>query len=160
MLTWVMGCGASNDKEPKTAADTPKQVEEVDRDTSTEAAENVPEDDEAATDEPKSELGDDLPPPVPETWEPNMRDCEDLADVYEQLLRKREMAKLEKSHLSDKQKKKAMPGLERTVEQGKNNWMSACEKIVGTIQVRENWQCAEKAKDLDEFNDCMNGKKK
>lgn len=92
----------------------------------------------------------------PESWQPARSDCEILASRYERLLHKREMDALEQKKLAPKIKEAARADVERVVREGAENWMSACEQIVGSTQPRQYWDCARHAKSVDEFHSCMN----
>jgi hypothetical protein len=98
------------------------------------------------------------PEPVPEDWTAAHADCVELGAQYESLLRQVELDKLEKRKLSDKQKQASMKTVEMTVKQGASSWLTACEEIVGKIQVRARWRCAAKATNIERFNGCMDGK--
>jgi hypothetical protein len=150
-VAFLVACGGSQQK-PETPEPEP-MVEE---------SEPMPEEpseepEEAPPSGPVSEMGD-RPPPVPEAWEPSQADCDDLGAKYEGLLLAVEMEKLEKRNLKPKQKEAAEKNVRITAKQGAQNWLQACQEIVGSVQFKPRWDCAFKALTLDRFNGCMKGK--
>lgn len=86
------------------------------------------------------------------------RDCDTLTANYEKLLRRDEVAKLEKKKLPKKVYERAKEQVEEVVVQGTASWRNQCGGIVGTIQVRSRIKCAEKADTIERFDGCMDGK--
>lgn len=152
MLT---ACGGSQ-PEPKAAEPDPfAEVDEM-----YEVVEEEPEEStepRSSSSGPVSEMGDRAPP-IPEAWELHQRDCDALSVKYEKLLLDVEMEKLEKRNLKDKQRATAEKNVQATAKEGARNWLQACEDIVGTVQVKSRWDCADKATTLDRFKGCMDGK--
>lgn len=98
------------------------------------------------------------PPPVPEAFEINYRDCSELHAKYENLLRQDEMEKLENKKLPAKVQQTALEEVEKIIKEGADQWLKQCHGIVGTVQVRSRWQCAHDATDLEGFNGCVDEK--
>ena len=147
----LLACGGTQEK-PETPEPEP-MVEDV-------QSEPDPEDidtPQPAPTEPVSEMGD-RPPPIPEAWEPRQSDCDELAEKYEELLLAVEMEKLEKRKLQEKYRASAEKNVQSTAKKGAQNWLDACQEIVGTVQSKPRWDCAFKASTLDRFNGCMDGK--
>ncbi|HNS96371.1 MAG TPA: hypothetical protein PKL73_05410 [Polyangiaceae bacterium] len=148
----LVGCGGGK-PEPSTPAST------SDYDEMATESESEPEETSASSHSsaPVSEMGE-RPPPIPEAWELHQRDCDALGAKYEQLLLAVELEKLEARKLNEKQRGAAEQNVRGTAKQGAENWMRACEGIVGTVQVKSRWDCAYRANTLDRFKGCMDGK--
>ena len=99
-----------------------------------------------------------LPPPVPDDYEITPADCEALGNMYRELLRKKEMEKLEAKKLPPKMKPSAEAQVEKVVEQGHERWAKACDSIVNKVRNRNWLVCAQNAKDIDRFDGCWEGK--
>ncbi len=153
-LASLVACGGSQ-PEPKAAE--PDPFEEVDQMYEVVDEEPGESTQPRSTSGPVSEMGDRAPP-IPEAWELHQRDCDALSVKYEKLLLDVEMEKLEKRNLKDKQRATAEKNVQATAKEGARNWLQACGDIVGTIQVKERWDCAHKATTLDRFKGCMDGK--
>ena len=152
-LVFVMACGGSQDK-----PDTPKPEPEPMADAPEPEPEPEPaEPEDSSPPERVSEMGD-RPPPVPESWEPKMRHCEELAEKYEELLLADEMEKLEKRKLAEKHRPSAEKNVRNAAKKGADNWLQACKDIVGTVQHKPRWDCALQASSIERFNGCMDGK--
>lgn len=122
--------------------------------------------------EPGDEPGDDTPskaapitttgaaPPIgsPNEYEITQHDCNLLSKKYEDLLRKDEMAKLDKKGFKPKMYEQAKKQIDKIVQEGYDNYRQQCDGIVGTVQVRSRLKCSLDAKELERFNGCADGK--
>ncbi len=159
-ISLLMACGGGQQK-PETPEDEPMFDEStLDEQLSTDEQPSIDDEEskaEHASTGPVSEFGD-RPPPIPEDWELKQRDCDELVKKYEQLLLVVEMEKLEKRKLQPKYRPAAEKNVRKTAKTGAQNWMQACQDIVGTIQSKERWECAYQAGTLDRFTGCLDGK--
>jgi hypothetical protein len=111
----------------------------------------------AGEDGPKVE-----PSPKPavreQDYEITYTDCEALAQAYAGAWEHDEMEKLNKKGLPEKQFQAAQEQLQSGKQHMLDNWLSECQKTVGTAYLYKNLQCATKARTLQRFNDCWEGK--
>ncbi len=91
-------------------------------------------------------------------YEITYNDCEALAEAYGGAWEHDEMEKLNKKGLPEKQFQGAQAELEAGKQHMQENWLSECQKTVGTAYLYKNLQCATKARTLQRFNDCWEGK--
>lgn len=154
----VAGCGGSQSS-PKTAQSESEDSFIDPAGESSEAEESPYEASSSreSSDTRVSEMGE-MAPPVPEAWELRPSVCQDLRSSYESLMLQDEMAKVEKRNPTEKQRKSMESNAHNVSKQGADNWYRACQDIVGTIQVRERWDCAGKATTLERFKGCIDGK--
>ncbi len=154
LLLVIAACGASKAK-PETPPSN--DVESP----GSEESEAMPEDDPAEPKSSKKAAGagaGNSQAYVPMDWQVGRADCEAMAHKYRALIRKVEMEKLEKQKVTAKVRPQAEKNVEQAVEKGVSNWLTACQEIVGTTQVRGRWDCAYKADSVDRFKGCMDGK--
>lgn len=156
----VGGCGGSQSS-PKTA-ESEESVDDPATEPAAQSSEAETSPYEASSsressDGRVSEMGE-MAPPVPEAWELGPSVCQDLRSSYESLMLEDEMAKVEKRNPTQKQRKSMENNAHNVSKQGADNWYRACQDIVGTIQVRERWDCAGKATTLERFKGCIDGK--
>jgi hypothetical protein len=85
-------------------------------------------------------------------------DCKVLARTYRNAWYHDEIEKLNSRKLPEKHFKKAEANVEQAANDGGENWLQACNTTVGSPQLRSRLKCASRAKTLQRFNDCMDGK--
>ena len=113
-------------------------------------------------DEPRAapEEPDDRPPPTrpEEDYDITQRDCDALAQAYNNAWLNDETVKLADKKLKQKQYDEALAQLHSLADEAREQWYGQCEGIVGTAFLRSRLACAMKAKTLTRFNDCWDGK--
>ena len=147
---WV-GCGGAK-AEPETTASRPLGDEES-------------EQPEEQADEPQhdrssgrvSELGNSQPP-LPEDWELRQRDCDAIGAKHRRLLLASELEKVEQGGVGERHRAAAEQNARDAAAQGTQNWMTACESVVGTYQNKGRWDCAYKATTLARLEGCLDGR--
>jgi len=98
---------------------------------------------------------DDRPLPVGDDYLMSHRDCDALAQAYRRAWLRDERKKLDK--MAEKLRAQAAANLDNAANQGAESWLTSCQGIVGSPQVRTNLKCALKAKSLERFEACMAG---
>jgi len=96
--------------------------------------------------------------PVPEDYLITYQDCEALAGNYGRVYRRAEADKVDEKTLTGKALENAQKLVDENTRTAQENWLSECQGIVETPQPRNNLKCAMKARTLQRFNDCMEGK--
>ncbi len=113
-------------------------------------------DDDGETDE-DPQPKEDGPPPS-DDYDMTYRDCKALAGVYYRAWRKAEMDKLEGKSFKPKLYETAKNNVDKAAQEAGDNWLQECEGTVGTPYLYSRLKCALKAKTVDGFNDCLDGK--
>ena len=93
------------------------------------------------------------PLPVGDDYVMSHRDCEALASSYQRAWLNDELEKIAGQDTTPA----ARADLEKSAKQGGESWLSSCRGIVGSPQMRDNLQCALKAKSIERFDKCMAG---
>jgi hypothetical protein len=98
-------------------------------------------------------------PPAPaQDYEVGYGDCKALAGQYRRAWEMDEFKKLEKQTLNEKQRAQAESNVRKASQEAGDNWLSACEGLVGSPYPRDRLDCAMKAKSVKVFDDCWDGK--
>jgi len=97
-------------------------------------------------------------PPVSDDYEITVQDCQALADNFERVLRKDEIAEVEAKKFKGKVLERAKAQAAQVARKGADNWHKACQGIVGSVRQRSRLQCALKARTRQRFEGCMDGK--
>jgi hypothetical protein len=115
------------------------------------------------TPQPEDVPGDDTPDePAPvggDDYEMTPEDCRALATIYGKVWKADEVTKLEARKLKEKPHQEALAAIEQDAAETKGNWQSECDKTVGSPYLRSRLDCAMKAKTVQHFDDCLDGKK-
>ena len=127
-----------------------------------------PSDDPVATDDTGDDTPDDVgdpsdPPPKkpkerPIDYDITYSDCKELARIYGIAWRNGELKKLQAKKLKPKQQQAIEATIRKNAQEAQDQWRGECDGTVGSPQVRSRLSCALKAKTLDRFNDCLDGK--
>ncbi len=150
----MVGCG---DKKPKTAddADTGGTVEPEPAPDPAPASSIRPLEEGGGSSSSNSNKPID---PADDEYELNHRDCDALASAYARSWENDEMVKLDKKNLKPKQHERVAAQIHEGAIEASDNWRSECHKIVGTAMLHSRLSCAAKAKTMQRFNDCWDGK--
>ncbi len=151
LLATVAVCGCTPNKpakraEPATVAATPTVEEEEEQlvKTATPAS--------TTTSKPKR------PAAVPDDYEMSYRDCKVVAETYGNAWLKDELEKLQNKKMGDKLRQRAENNTRKAAQEVEANWLSECNKIVGSPFIRKRLVCASKARTVKRFDDCWYGK--
>jgi len=87
------------------------------------------------------------------------RDCEVLARAYHKAWLRDELKKRGKQH-NDKLPPSLHAQVERAANQGSDQWLGQCLSVVGSTMPRKNLVCATKARSMDRFDTCWEGRAK
>lgn len=123
-----------------------------------------PVDDPDPSEDPKPTVSDDVPKPRPDAvvgaddYEIDSRDCQGLATVYGAAWLNDELEKLNKKKLKQAEFDRVAAQLKTDSQGMADQYDGECQKTVGTAYLRDRLQCAMKAKNMQRFNDCMDGK--
>lgn len=141
----------------------PKSAETA---TSDEPAPDVVSADEAppaaAMDEPSASKTPEAPPAkarVEPDYHLMPRDCDVLARAYHKAWLKDELKKRGKQH-GDKLPPALHSKIERSANQGRDQWLSQCLSVAGSTMPRKNLVCATKARSMERFDACWEGRAK
>ncbi len=149
-------CGGAGEAPPK-LAETSTSSE-----TAPDAAPAPPPTTAAAMDEPAASKPPEAPP-ARAREEPDYqlmpRDCEVLARAYHKSWLKDELKKRGKQH-GDKVPPALHSRIERSAEQGRDQWLGQCLSIAGSTMPRKNLVCATKARSIERFDACWEGRAK
>jgi hypothetical protein len=98
------------------------------------------------------------PPPGADDYDLTYSDCRALAATYRGAWLSEELTKLNAKKLNEKAFEKAKAQVEKSAEEAGENWRSACDSIVGSPFLYSRLKCAMKAKAVQRFDDCWDGK--
>jgi len=143
---------SQDDPEPSLAdeptdSDSPPEMKVVKGDSDS-------DDEESSDDSPSKK--DELPPS--DDYDITYQDCKELAGVYYRAWRKPELEKLEAKNFKPKLYETARKNVEKAAQEAGDNWLKECEGTVGTPYLYSRLKCAMKAKTVERFNDCLDGK--
>ncbi|MBM4376418.1 MAG: hypothetical protein FJ095_15155 [Deltaproteobacteria bacterium] len=97
------------------------------------------------------------PPRQAEEIDVNYEDCTVLAETYKKVWLRNALER--GAAAKDGELREAAEASQReAAETAGENWLKACARIVGTRMVRRHLVCASRAKTLQRFNDCYDGK--
>jgi hypothetical protein len=91
-------------------------------------------------------------------YEITHNDCEALAIAYARAWENDEIEKLDEKKLAEKAFQSARDEIETGKQHMHDDWLGECIKTVGTAYLYKNLQCATKARTMQRFDDCWNGK--
>lgn len=97
------------------------------------------------------------PPKQAEEIDINYEDCTVLATTYKKVWLRDALEK-DATANDPKRAERAEENLREAAETAGENWLKACARVVGARMVRKNLVCASRAKTLQRFNDCYDGK--
>ncbi|MBW2455553.1 MAG: hypothetical protein JRI68_13620 [Deltaproteobacteria bacterium] len=155
---YLAACSGAQSK-PEDDLDPPPTDDSIDspKDPEMKVVRNGPEDEpgDERSDEPKPDK--DGPAPS-DDYDMTYRDCKALAGTYYRAWRKAEMDKLEGKNFKPKLYETAKKNIDKAAQEAGDNWLKECEGTVGTPYLYSRLKCALKAKTIDRFNECLDGK--
>ncbi len=150
---YLVACSGSQPK--------PQDDFEPPTDEPTEPATNFEPTDDPA-DEPGDEPTNDPPPkkaqPASDDYDITYRDCQALAGTYSRAWERVEREKLEKKNFKPKLYDTALKNVQKAAQEAGDNWLEECAGTVGSPFLYSRLKCALKAKTVERFNDCWDGK--
>ncbi len=146
----AIGCSTAKPKQANDVDDSPVIADPVD----------APEPDPVDDPPPESEPAAPKTQPVvgADDYEMSHSDCAALAQAYGGAWLHDEMEKLNAKKLKQAQFDQAAAQLRKDSDGMAAQYQDECGKTVGTAYLRSRLQCAMKAKTMQRFNDCMDGK--
>jgi hypothetical protein len=113
-------------------------------------------------DDPVDEPSEDPPPkkaqPANDDYDMTYRDCKTLAGTYQRAWERVEREKLDKKNFKPKLYDTALKNVQRAAKEAGDHWLAECEGMVGSPYLYSRLKCALKAKTVERFNDCWDGK--
>ena len=98
------------------------------------------------------------PQPGHDDYEITYRDCQVLGRSYGNAWLNDEIEKLNARKLKEAQHAQMMEQLRGSSQTMTQQYQSECDKTVGSAQLRSRLACAVKAKNMQRFDDCLDGK--
>lgn len=147
---FALGCSTAKPKQANDVDQSPVIADPID-DPSPDPVDDPPPDSQPAAPKTQPVVGAD-------DYEINHSDCQALGQAYGGAWLHDEMEKLNAKKLKQAQFDAAEAQLRKDSEGMGDQYQDECGKTVGTAYLRSRLACAMKAKTLQRFNDCMDGK--
>ena len=150
----LFGCGGSTqNKQPKPPETLREKAPAAEQPAATAPDATAPKSSPSPKPSPKAKAA-----VREQDYDMSYRDCQTLAATYRRAWLADKLKTTSK--MNEKQAALAATNFKRAAEKAGADWEQACAQTVGSPRIRRHLVCASKARSVQRFNNCLDGKLK